>query len=549
MVNLRSGSTYRESPVSKTSSSRNKRLEPSIELELVEGDIPDLVIPVVITPMANPADAMMAPRGLPIMMPPGLAPRPMPVHLPNFSGMAHEDPSNHIERYIEALVTNVIPEETYRLVWFSTTLEGAAYDWYRSHAPDTFADWPSLQTAFLRQFRPETGQQNALVALTGMRQGPTEEISEYIRRFNTVVTRFVGNHLTGETIRYYFIQGFNKQTTIREVLNAGPNTVDEAQEAARHVERIERENNRMWNRTVAPVPSFIPAHYVPPQPAGPQYGESSRGQPYGPGYPHPVPIDSRPPAPQLQWYPQPEPATAGRFAEMEERFKKANDDLKMDMMNTIKSLGDQLTMAINAKNTHAPPPPNETGNYPTNIWCRNCNSYGHSEQFCPSSRNFGPYVPPQVRTNPPNPPGGGQPQPKGVPCGTCHRMHPLGPGICWVESGVVCGNCGGNHPTDKCRRPQKASGPVPGAGGSNTLNPPHNFFYDKPAQGPQQGYHVSSGLAPWYPQPSVPPLPQPPSQGLGPSNVSAQYYMGIQPVPPNSPWRPVYPPPGVSQDA
>jgi hypothetical protein len=134
----------------------------------------------------------------------------MPVHLPKFSGMAREDLSNLIERYIEALVTNVIPDETYRLVWFSTTLEGAAYDWYRSHAPETFGDWPTLQTAFLRQFRPETGQQNALVALTGMRQGPTEEISEYIRRFNTVVTWFVENHLTGETIEYYFIQGFNK---------------------------------------------------------------------------------------------------------------------------------------------------------------------------------------------------------------------------------------------------------------------------------------------------------------------------------------------------
>ena len=42
-----------------------------------------------------------------------------------------------------------------------------------------------------------------------------------------------------------FNQGFNKQTTIRELLNTEPTTVEEAQEAARHVGRIERENNRM----------------------------------------------------------------------------------------------------------------------------------------------------------------------------------------------------------------------------------------------------------------------------------------------------------------
>ena len=191
------------------------------------------------------ADVMMAPRGLPIVMPQNLAPRSMPIHLPKFSGMSHEDPSHHIERYIEALITNVIPEETYRLVWFSTTLEGQAYNWYRSHAPETFANWQALQTAFLRQFRPETGQQSALVALTGMRQGLSEEISEYIRRFNTVITRFVGNHLTNETIRYYFIQGFNKHATMREILNAEPRTLEDAQEAARHVERIEKENDRM----------------------------------------------------------------------------------------------------------------------------------------------------------------------------------------------------------------------------------------------------------------------------------------------------------------
>lgn len=58
--------------------------------------------------MANPANAMMAPRDLPIVMPPGLVPRSMSMHLLKFSGMLHKDPLNYIERYIEALVTNVI---------------------------------------------------------------------------------------------------------------------------------------------------------------------------------------------------------------------------------------------------------------------------------------------------------------------------------------------------------------------------------------------------------------------------------------------------------
>ena len=558
MVTLRSGTSYRDSSPHRGTQGRFSQLE-EVQPEDLEGETLELetstvpvvpVVPGVPIPMAqpaNPADAMMAPRGLPIVMPIGLVPRSMPVHLPRFSGMAHEDPSNHIERYIEALVTNVIPDETYWLVWFSTTLEGAAYEWYRSHAPGTFGDWPTMQTAFLRQFKPETGQQNALVALTEMRQGPTEGITEYIRRFNTVVTRFVGNHLTDDTIRYYFIQGFNKQSTIRDVLNSMPRTVGDAQTAARHVESIEKENNRMWARSVAPVPSFIPTHYTPPQREGQTPGESSRPLvPYASGYVQPNPLDSRPPAPQLQWHPQPEPIKVDRLAELEERFKKANDDLKVDMMNTIKSLGDQLTMAINAKSINTPPPPSETGIHPSNIWCTKCRQYGHSPQFCQVSPSHGPYVPPHSRPTPPKSPGGSQTQQKGVPCPTCGRNHPLGPGKCWVETGVVCDNCGDNHPIDRCWRPRKGrpeSGPV----GPNTQKPAQGFFYDKPTQ----GYLVQTYPTPWYPLPTTSYAPPPPGQGqgVGPSNPHAQYYMGMQPVPPSAPPPAVYPNPVVSQDA
>jgi hypothetical protein len=433
-------------------------------------------------------------------------------------------------------------------VWFSTTLEGQAYGWYRSHAPETFATWPALQAAFLRQFRPETGQQSALVALTGMRQGPTEEISEYIRRFNTVITRFVGNHLTNETIRYYFIQGFNKQNTMREILNTEPQTLEEAQEAARHVERIEKENTKMWNRTVTPVPTFIPTHYVPPT-----FVEVPRQELHAPSGSHPTPLESRPPVPQLQWHAQLE---SSRFVELEAKLKQANDDFKEDIMKSMRSLGDQITMTINAKSVHTPPPINETGNFPTNIWCRNCNHYGHSEQFCQVSKVHGPYVAPQSK--PSNQAGKGQSQPRGLPCPTCHRMHPIGPGICWVETGVICGNCGGNHPTDRCRRVLKESG-----AGIATASNPHSLFYNRPPQGVHQAYYTNPQPVPWYPQQGIQPyatqlMAQSPNQ-FQPSDrhqildqrgsiVSSQYCSGPQTSHHSLPQALVYSPLATSQD-
>ena len=65
-------------------------------------------------------------------MPQTLTPRAMPNYFLKFSGLLHEDPSTYIERYIEVMLANVIAEDTYKLVWFSTTQEGVVYEWYRS---------------------------------------------------------------------------------------------------------------------------------------------------------------------------------------------------------------------------------------------------------------------------------------------------------------------------------------------------------------------------------------------------------------------------------
>ena len=112
----------------------------------------------------GPIDPMMRPRGLPIVVPPNLREIPIPTNLPKFSGSWHKDPTAHVERFEEMLVSSLVTNPGHYLIWFPNTLMDSAYSWYRSHAPRTFTTWDHLQTAFLRQFRPETGQQQALAA-------------------------------------------------------------------------------------------------------------------------------------------------------------------------------------------------------------------------------------------------------------------------------------------------------------------------------------------------------------------------------------------------
>jgi hypothetical protein len=61
------------------------------------------------------------------------------------------------------------------------------------------------QVDFQRQLRPKMRQQNAVMALSNIRQGLDEDITSYVQRFKVVCTRCVGQMFANDTIRHYFI--------------------------------------------------------------------------------------------------------------------------------------------------------------------------------------------------------------------------------------------------------------------------------------------------------------------------------------------------------
>ena len=220
-------------------------------------------------PMARAINPLVQPRGLPIVFPEGLTAHSVPPNLPVFTGSRDEDPSLHVERFIEILTTSLVSESGYYLVWFPNTLKDGAYAWYRNHAANTFADWNALQAAFLEEFQPEVGQSAALTALSSIRQGVDEDITAYIRRFEWVVDRFVGNLLDNDTLKHFFLQGFSNEKVIREILSSHPVNLAAAKAAARQVEQVNKEQERLWRREGDKIPSFIPIYaqtQAPPTP-------------------------------------------------------------------------------------------------------------------------------------------------------------------------------------------------------------------------------------------------------------------------------------------
>jgi hypothetical protein len=105
------------------------------------------VDPPPMSPM-SPIDPLVRPRGLPIVVPLNLPAVDMLSHLPKFYETKDENFFKHMEKYIERLATSLVTNPGYWLVWFLTTLEGEAYEWYRDHAKGHLEDVSNCKGSF-----------------------------------------------------------------------------------------------------------------------------------------------------------------------------------------------------------------------------------------------------------------------------------------------------------------------------------------------------------------------------------------------------------------
>ena len=60
--------------------------------------------------------------------------------------------------------------------------------------------------------------------------------------------RYIGTLLNDDTLKQFFMRGFVKAGTIRGVLERNPRTLTEAKVAAKDMEHIDRDYERLWRR-------------------------------------------------------------------------------------------------------------------------------------------------------------------------------------------------------------------------------------------------------------------------------------------------------------
>ena len=77
--------------------------------------------------------------------------------LPKFSGLATEDPIQHLDEFLEvcsSMKPSDITDEQMRLRAFAFSLKDLARDWYHSLVPGSVNTWVDLKKAFLQKFFP-----------------------------------------------------------------------------------------------------------------------------------------------------------------------------------------------------------------------------------------------------------------------------------------------------------------------------------------------------------------------------------------------------------
>ena len=402
-------------------------------------------------------------------------------------------------------------------MWFPTTLDGEAYEWYRDHDAGHFVTWDQLLREFLTEYMPEVDQSTALRTLAVMRQGEEESITAYIRRFEVVRSRYVGVALNEETLRQFFIQGFAKPSTVRSVMKRNPVTVADAKMAAKEVEQFEKDYEKLWRREDESIPQFVPIRpMVFNVPAVGQEGQVPR-LPVKPG---PQLLATKAPEPMLAL---PAPKVDTQIEELEKRLGANQEGFQDAFMKQMQSFTDQLALVIRSQQP-GPPPQVESGRHATGMWCMQCKQPGHTSQYCQNrqnqnQRNNGGNQ--QQNQRPQGQNQYGQGNNRGAPPrqniqnegkkeyhNACGRWHAQGQ--CWSDGqNFGCNNCGGRHATEECRQPDSS-----GNGMNQGMNSQQNNGGNMQGMRPQ-GVNTNEPVQPniYYDQTNPAQQYQPPAGG------------------------------------
>ena len=145
-------------------------------------------------------------------------------------------------------------------------------------------------------------------------------------------------------------EGFFKSGTIRGVLERNPQTLADAKKAAREMENLDRDHERLWRREDELIPQFIP---IRPRVVEGEPGKYGSTSPYALIDAGPRPLAVREPAPLLAL---PAARVDPHLEEVEKKLGASQLGFQEAMIKQMQSLTDHMSLMIRSQQPDPTPP-------------------------------------------------------------------------------------------------------------------------------------------------------------------------------------------------
>lgn len=139
-----------------------------------------------------------------------------------FSGLSHEDPIAHLERFVETcelITTNQVPQDYIRMHLFRASLMGKAKAWLNNLPANSLRSWEEVTKAFFNKFISESKSAEMRREISHFQQEEDEPLYEAWDRFQSLV-RGCPHHCYPQTLLMkFFYDGLEPRS--RANLDAG----------------------------------------------------------------------------------------------------------------------------------------------------------------------------------------------------------------------------------------------------------------------------------------------------------------------------------------
>eukprot|EP00253_Pinus_taeda_P024888 PITA_24888 len=175
-----------------------------------------------------------------------------PSVLPNFYGMASEDPDSFLFKFDIVCRTYGYTDDAHRLRLFPATLKASALRWFMRLGEHTITDWDGMRRVFLRKYQPYCRSKDSKDDIFRMSQQEDETLEEYLERFVYNLQKSKHRTMSLDLIHTIFLKGIREEyMDDLNLMGKGDISVLPFEEITDLCEKYSRSKAKMGKRTLS----------------------------------------------------------------------------------------------------------------------------------------------------------------------------------------------------------------------------------------------------------------------------------------------------------